>query len=422
MNAIQAQFITSAHPAASLSPVAPGDPRWSERVEAAFDQGEPIAAALHMTPPGAWMAVGLLGAAVLTAAGFAVGGSVEVTARGPAAFRAAEGTLPLLAETAGPVAWVAVHSGERVQAGQRLVGIDATALSATLEESERRLKFIESQSTLSGERLDALALERRRQLEARIQSLDERMANQDASIERFSQRLQDMQALHAQGFMSTHARDDAADRLDEARRQRIAIVEERARAKGEVAELQAQREGERQRLREDQASAQARRDSAQSMLRQTVATAPRAGVVEAIVVRPGELVQPGSVVARLVPDAAPSEVVAFIAERDRAFLTTGAAAHIDIRQLPSGEFGALRGRVSRIGTDLVGAAEWRDVMGDAVMPPQPLYRVEIKPEQGARMAQLQPWLRAGMQADVRFTLRERRIITLVLEPLRKWLS
>ncbi len=422
MNSIHALFIAAPHKQADAAPVPPGDPRWRERVEAAFDQGEPIAAALRMTPPGAWVAASLLAAALFTATGFAVFGSVEVTARGPAALRAAEGTLPLLAETAGPVAWVAVHSGERVTPGQRLLGIDATALSATLEESERRLKFVESQSTLSGDRLDVLAGERRRQLEARIQGLDERIANQTASIERLAQRLKDMDELHAKGFMSTHARDDAADRLDEARRQRIALVEERARARGEVAELQAQRESERLRLREDQATAQARRDAARSMLRQTVATAPRSGVVEAVVVRPGELVQPGSVVARLVPDAAPSEVVAFIEERDRAFLAPGAAAHIEIRQLPSGEFGALRGHVTRIGSDLVGNAEWRDVMGDAAMPATPLYRVEIAPEPGERMERLQPWLRAGMQAEVRFTLRERRLITLVLEPLRKWLS
>jgi multidrug resistance efflux pump len=424
MNPIEARFIADdrGRSPQSQAPVAPGDALWRERVEAAFDQGEPIAAALRMTPPGAWMAVALLGAALLTATGFAVLGSVEVTARGPAALRAAGGTLPLLAEATGPVAWVSVRSGERVQAGQRLLGIDATQLAATLEESQRRLKFIESQSALSGDRLEGLGAERRRQLEARIEGLDQRLLNQSATIERFARRLKDMEELQAKGFVSSHARDDEADRLDEARRQRIALTEERARVRGEIAELQAQRETEHLRLREDHATALARRDAAQSMLRQTVATAPRAGVVEAVVVRQGELVQPGTVVARLVPDTAPGEVVAFISERDRAFLSPGAAARIEVRQLPSGEFGALHGRVTRIGGDLVGTAEWRDVMGDAAMPSSPLYRVEIAPEADARLDRLKPWLRAGMQADVRFTLRERRLITLILEPLRKWLA
>ena len=426
MNVIEARFITAERPArespAGQAPVAPGEAGWSERVEAAFDQGEPIAAALRMTPPGAWMAAALLGAAVLSATVFSVLGSVEVTARGPAALRAAGGTLPLLAETAGPVAWVGVHSGERVTAGQRLLGIDATALKASLEESERRLRFIESQAASSGDRRDQLSIERRRQLDARLQGLDERLASQDAAVARLARRLKDMDELQGQGFVSAHARDAEADRLDEARRQRIALTEERARVRGEIAELQAQRETDQLRLSEDHATALARRDAAQSMLRQTVAVAPRPGVVEAVVVRPGELVQPGTVVARLVPDAAPSEVVAFISERDRAFLSPGASARIEVRQLPSGEFGALRGRVTRIGGDLVGAAEWHDVMGDAAMPAAPLYRVEIAPEADARLARLKPWLRAGMQADVRFTLRERRVITLILEPLRKWLA
>jgi membrane fusion protein len=426
MSAIEAHVIRAStarlSKAQEVPPAAPGAAGWSERVEAAFNEGEPIASALRMTPPGAWIAVALLGTALLSASVFAALGSVEVTARGPAALRAAEGTLSLLAETAGPVGQVAVRSGERVAAGQRLIGIDATALTAALEESERRLKFLESQAALSGMRLDALAGERRRQLEARIQGLDARLATQSESIERLANRLKDMDSLRSEGFLGAHTRDDDALRLDDARRQQVALMEERARARGEMAEVQAQRETEQLRLREDFATAQARRDAAQSMLRQTVVAAPRAGVVESVVVRQGELVQPGTVVARLVPDAAPGQVVAFIAERDRAFLLPGAVAHIEIRQLPSGEFGALRGRVTRVGRDLVSAGEWRDVMGDTALPDTPMYRVEIVPEASGRLDRLKPWLRAGMQADVRFTLRERRIITLVLEPLRKWLS
>lgn len=404
--------------------VAPSDPRWRERAEAAFDAGLPIADALHLTPAAGWIGLAIIALAAASALALALVAHVEVTARGPAALRTAQDTVAVLAEAAGVVSAVHVRSGERVTASQVLLALDVTASRAALAESERRLQFAESRAAQARARLDALAAERRAQLQQRARLLEERIASHAHSVQRYAQRVQDFEALRERGFVSLHARDDAADRLDDAQRQRLALLEELARVRGEVGDLAAQRETELLRLDGERAGAQAQRDAARTLLRQGLARAPQAGVVESIVVRPGEVVQAGIVVARIVPDAAPDRLVGFISERDRAFLAVGAPVRIDVRQLPAGEFGSLDGRVARIGADVAGAAEIRNALGESGVAAlaQGYYQVDIELLPTGRARQLRSYLRAGMQAEVRFTLRERRVITLVLEPLRKWLQ
>lgn len=407
---------------AVVVPVPPTDPRWRERVEVAYDESQPIAAALRVAGASSWVGVATIGLAVLSAFAVAVLASVEVTARGPGALRAAEGSLPLLAEISGPVARVQVRSGERVAAGQEVLSIDATAMRASLEESTQRLHFFETSAKASNAKLDALAAERRRMLEERTELLQQRVANQTTSVERLDKRANDLERLRAQGFLSVHARDDALERLDEARRQRLSTVEELARTRAEISELNARRESERFAVAQERATASARRDAAHAVLRQTSIAAPRAGVIESVVVRAGELVQPGVVVAKIVPDAPPAKVVAFISERDRAFLAPGARARLDVHQLPVGEFGMLNGTVSRIGADLASGVELQDTLGEGHDVRGPHYRVEIELNGDAAQDRVTQFLRAGMRVEARFILRERRIITLVLEPLRKWLS
>jgi multidrug resistance efflux pump len=412
----------SMQPSPRIEPMLASDPRWRENVEAAFDAGVPIIEALRVAPASTWIGVVLIGLVVASAFLFAFFGPIEVTARGPGALRAAQGSVSALAETSGPVLKVLVHSGERVSAGQVLLQIDATAMEATLQESERRLQFLSTQAQVASTHLDALTAERREQLQARVALLQSRVANQAQSVARFEQRLRDFEQLRARGFVSAHARDDTAEKLDEARRQQLAIGEELSQTRAQLAELTAQRESERLRLDEDRVSALARRDAARTVLRQSIVTAPRAGVVESIVVRSGEVVQPGTTVAKIVPDAAPTHVVAFVSERDRAFLTPGAAARLELQQLPVGEFGSLHGTVARIGADLATSGELQDALGEGHDVKGPHYRVEIELEPDAQYRKLASFLRVGVRADVRFTLRERRIITLILEPLRKWLQ
>jgi hypothetical protein len=134
------------------------------------------------------------------------------------------------------------------------------------------------------------------------------------------------------------------------------------------------------------------------------------------------MVSADDVVARLIPDGTPLTVVSFVPERDRAFLAIGATARIEVDQLPSAEFGAINGRITRIGSDVASAAELREALGDHAQVAGPMVRVELTVTDDAQRQKLLPHLRAGSLVGVRYTLRRRRVITLIVEPLRHFLE
>jgi multidrug efflux pump subunit AcrA (membrane-fusion protein) len=123
----------------------------------------------------------------------------------------------------------------------------------------------------------------------------------------------------------------------------------------------------------------------------------------------------------LVAGGAPSKIIAFLPERDRAFVTSGAEIRVEVEQLPYAEFGTLKGRVDRVATDLASRYEVTEALGEEAQYPGPSYRVELSLLEDDRAKQLSSKLRAGMLVNARFTLRRRRLISLVLDPLRRWL-
>ena len=114
-------------------------------------------------------------------------------------------------------------------------------------------------------------------------------------------------------------------------------------------------------------------------------------------------------------------MVAFLAEKDRAFVRVGDEALLELDQLPYAEYGTIRARVLRISEFLASPLEIREALGDAQPPALATFRIELQilDARAAQAARVR--LRPGMLTDVRFTLRRQRLATLVLDPLRKWL-
>ena len=154
-------------------------------------------------------------------------------------------------------------------------------------------------------------------------------------------------------------------------------------------------------------------------LAQTEVHSPQPGRLEAIVVKPGDTVAVGTVIARLVPLGAPRQIVVFLPEADRAFLREGSDVSVELDQLPAGEFGHLRARVARIASDLATQTEIADALSDTKLT-EPTFRVELALEEGAPLQALDQLLRPGSLVTARFVLRKRRLVTLLFEPLRRF--
>jgi hypothetical protein len=114
-------------------------------------------------------------------------------------------------------------------------------------------------------------------------------------------------------------------------------------------------------------------------------------------------------------------VIAFLEEKDRAFVRQGDEVPLELDQLPYAEYGTLRARVVRISSDLASPFEIREAFGDGPAPNIPAFRVELLVIEAKATARAGVPLRSGMLMNARFTLRKQRLITLVLDPLRKWL-
>ncbi|MBA3486487.1 MAG: hypothetical protein H0T88_04735, partial [Lysobacter sp.] len=91
-----------------------------------------------------------------------------------------------------------------------------------------------------------------------------------------------------------------------------------------------------------------------------------------------------------------------------------------LEQLPYGEFGSLGARVVRISGDVASTDEVEEALGDGGIVEGATYRVELEVVDTSASEAAGIRLRSGMMMQARFTLRRQRLITMVLEPLRRW--
>jgi len=349
---------------------------------------------------------------------------VEVTTRGPCVLVAAGGiSRPVVVQTGGPVAELAAQTGDSVQAGSPLLRIDSSPIKAQVLEAERAVNL--AKSTLS--RIDgdgARSVATRVALnEQRIALLRRKTASLATTTARLQRQVASYESLFASGNGSRAERDAAEEKLAQALRERIGVEEQLTAILDQNAAIKADHERERWRAQEAVEAADARLASLQLNLEQATVRAPVSGTVEALSARPGEVLSAGATIARLVPDGAASTIVAFIPERDRAFLEVGAEARVELDQLTPGEFPRLRARVLKIAKDEASPREIREVLGEAATLPDPVYRVELEIERAAGARDpLASMVRNGMLGNVRVVLRRRRLVSLFVAPIRGWLE
>lgn len=214
----------------------------------------------------------------------------------------------------GRVLRVEVEEGQRVEGGQVLVVLEPDLFDLQIEEQEGVLRAARAAlaRVLNGPRPEEIA-------RARVDW-------ENAERERVR-----LESLLRQGIVGQQAYDDAAARAEVAR----ATFEEleRGSRREDIAEARANVEREAGRL------AYLRRTRAE-----TVVTAPAAGTIESIDLRPGDLVPANRPVARLLE---PGElwVRVYVPEPKLGLVRLGQEAAVSVDTFPDREF---RGRVVEI--------------------------------------------------------------------------
>lgn len=359
----------------------------------------------------------LMGAASIAASML----SVEVTSLGRGIMRASGPPQILATQVGGAVTSVAVVPGDRVVRGQEIARLESTITAAALLEAERKLELAQrSLANFRGHKKNLYAA-RKNHLLVQSETIRRRAASEISSVARMASKTKSVEALKQAGLATGFESLESAERLAGMHRGALQVQEEAARVGEEIAALDAEVADEEWRLTLQVEEAQSQHDSLRFALDAAIVRTPSDGVVGSITVRPGDPLAPGAPLGSVVAAGAPRRVVVYIPERDRAFLEKGAAVRVEVDQLPAWEFGALHGRVTCIASEIASERDLRDTLGDQARLEEPMYRVDIALDDDVAYSALKSRLRPESLASVRFTLRQRRIITILFEPLYRWL-
>ncbi|WP_243329056.1 HlyD family secretion protein [Mesoterricola sediminis] len=375
----------------------------------------------RVAPPGAWSLLIILLAALGTALAAACLGRVEVKGRARGILHPESGIPRVLCQVDGTVSQVVVHSGQRVAAGAVLLRLEAPALEARLYEARRAAESVRAAFREASRHQDAAHARQCATLARRRAGLEAQCRSQARSVAHVGRRLEALARLGAEGVISPDAVEAAREDLAQAQRALQGAEQGLDQAVQEQAGLDHQRQELLWRREQTIRNAETQERALAILQAQTVVRAPREGIVEALLVKPGDVVAPGRPLGKVVPDGIPLHAVAFLDEKDRAFVKAGDAAVLEMDQLPYAEYGTVSARVLRVSSDLAAPHEVAEALGEGPALAGPAFRVELVLTDAGAAARAGVPLRSGMLLRARFTLRRQRAITLALEPLRKWL-
>jgi HlyD family type I secretion membrane fusion protein len=356
----------------------------------------------------------------------------------------------------GIVTEVLAEEGDLIEPGQPILRMNSVVVQADLRQAQLRLEFLQ----LYAQRLAAteenaavipsipagiFQIPQRAALEARLQALADRRA---VLQEQAAQRRNDITTLEGQitaleaqvtlhtkelGTREELARSGLTTRLAvlEARRLLLGATAERDRLRGQRASAQRSLAEAEARIAEmhstaaDDARQEATRvaleieeteESVRRLEEQTERTLLRAsigGILRGLAVhRPGTVLQPGVLVAEIMPLDVSLVADVRLAPRDIGFIAVGQEAHLKVQAFDYTRFGSVTGRIERIS-----AGTFLDEQR------QPHYRARIVLSQqhvgnDPRQSRLVP----GMTVQADITTGAKTVLQYLLKPIHSAMS
>ncbi len=385
------------------------------------------------TPPRRWIVVSV--ALLFTAAIVAYLFLGEYTRREtvPGTLVPAAGLLNLDALQAGVVRQMFAHVGQVVRVGQPLLEIDGSPASAGLGSAAavEIAQLRAEQLKLQGDLLDqqGLALSQRDALRSRIAALDAQVvqvsgqiALERQSVLSLSTLLAKIQPLGKEGYVSALeiqqqqlAALNARSQLSSLRGQRAALQSQRSDAQQQLAQVPLQAATQRHATQNQLAQLQSTLAQVEAQARQ-VLRAPRAGIVSALVIKPGMSVSAGETMLSIEPRHSqlvaqllvPSSAIGFIHPHERVLLRYQA--------FPYQQFGLRHGTVTEVSRSALDPTEAAALLGEPVKAS--FYRVLVRlHRQTVRAYGRWRPLQSGMALTADVMLDKRPLIDWIFQPL-----
>jgi membrane fusion protein len=355
------------------------------------------------------------------------------SAHGSGILLPAGGLIQLTAVARGTVSRVTVRQGDAVRVDDSLITISSERTSASIGKTDAT---ITEQLTLQRQRTDAdlndLSDLERARAAARERSIGI-LAAQLAQIQAML-KIRRLESQNARNFIekitSTVAKGTVSgmqllqlerDALESEaqvvalKRQHLEVEQQLASARSELLELPLtvaaqRRDLERRRADIDQALAQ------NEVQRASVLRAPQDGNVAAILVVPGENVQPGQALLAIVPKNSILVAQIFIASRSAGFVAPGRRVALRYQAYPYQKFGLHTGRVINVSESALSPEQVSALLGRSVQ--EPMYRVEVDLDsQTVDTYGTAERLKPGMALDAEIQVDRRTLLEWLFEPL-----
>lgn len=344
---------------------------------------------------------------------------ISRSTRAPGVLRAARGPQTISASSTGAVVKLLVTAGAEVTKGQPLVRIESLQLDVSAARYRREWtslldEFAASQqdNKVLAERRFTLVGERRGLLKHRLRLKEDELVHR-------RHRVVEMQRLFDDGIASPVHLSDAKAALQATTEGKLSIDTELSALEMQQSEREHSDRQQRRRRKLKLVSAEASVRDAERMLSLSVVRAPVAGWVEAFSVVPGAVVQPGTAVARLIPQASPTTIVAFVPASQSAHVREGTDGTVRFDSLAD-ELGELGARIVRVSREVASPAGVEALLGAS--PAVPMVRVELELLDEPGYYRLQPLLRSGSPVVVSMDTVERRVIDILWNTIGGWLS
>lgn len=396
------------------------------RAEAVRHQGVEADEAMKVSPPWTWGLFVGFGGMFLAFLVWSVFGRVPVSERGRGILQPIGGPRVLVSTVMGRVKIVRITNGQVVKTGDIIMEVEAPNVTATALVAEREQKTAQGALNQAVSQEGRLYLQQKQRILARLQAAREQTASLDKSFEMQRRKLTAQEKLYTDQLISAFQVDEAREGLEQVRRQQHSVKQLVASLEQERMVLDGQQVDRSLQRKRDISRVDATAEGQAMVTNQTLVLATTDGVVEGVQVNPGDSIQAGDEVGRIMPASSDLEVVAFLPEKHQAFVRAGHEAFLEIDQLPYGEFGSARARVKRVAKGTVSQREIQAVLGPSI-PGSPeqtsaMIRIELELLDRVPAKKAGVTLQAGMRLQVRVQIRRQSLLSMVMAPLRRWMD
>lgn len=345
------------------------------------------------------------------------------------------GLITLTSINGGSITRVWVHDGQTVKQGDPLVEISGAQNSAALGDTAAFVAHsiagqrarLQSDLSVQAE----VTTQQAHLLRDKIESLSSQIAQASSQlqIERAQQAgqqdlLERIQPLAAKGYVSAlqiqqqkSAVLDAAARVKTLTRDWLALQQQLATAQQQLAQLPLDTATRRNDV-ERQLAVLGQTEAQNELQRATLLHAPCAGIISAMLSKPGQTVSPAQAIVSLLPEGSVLQAQLLVPSRAIGFIEQGSRVVLRYQAFPYQKFGQQYGRVADISRSALSPSEVEALVGQKSAGSESLYRVLVALDSQSVLAYGKAEaLKPGMAVDADVLMERRRLIEWVFEPL-----